>query len=84
MKKKEIILKKDQYNILKTTIFHNKFMRELIMADFVHTEKHQSKIFLQITINDDEIREACLNHHNGERLSNPYHSPIQYYDGLAS
>lgn len=56
----------------------------LMLHDFVHTEKHPSKIFQQITIEDETIRGACLNHHNGVRESNPYHSLIQYYDRLAS
>lgn len=55
-----------------------------MLHDFVHTEKHQSKIFQQVTIDDEMIREACLNHHNREKLTNQYHSIVQYYDGLAS
>ena len=56
----------------------------LMLHDFVHTEKHPSKIFQQVTIEDEVIRDACLNHHNETRESNPYHSLIQYYDRLAS
>ncbi|MHA1840382.1 MAG: hypothetical protein ACTSYW_00260, partial [Candidatus Heimdallarchaeota archaeon] len=37
----------------------------LMLHDFVKTEIHPSKIFQEITIEDEEIREACLNHHNG-------------------
>jgi hypothetical protein len=56
----------------------------LMLHDFVHTEKHPSKIFQQITIEDVEIREACLNHHNSKKLNNRLHHAIQYYDSLAS
>lgn len=56
----------------------------LMLHDFVHTTNHKSKIYQQIIIEVDEIREACLNHHNSINSSNPYHSIIQYYDGLAS
>lgn len=37
----------------------------LMLHDFVHTEKHPSKIFQQIIIEDEVVRDACLNHHNG-------------------
>ncbi len=56
----------------------------LMLHDFVHTEKHNSKIFQQIDIEDEEIREACLHHHTSLSRENPYHSLIQYYDGFAS
>ncbi|NPE09797.1 MAG: hypothetical protein GNW80_16065, partial [Asgard group archaeon] len=41
-------------------------------------------IFQQVTIEDEEIKEACWNHHKENGLSNPFHQLIQYYDGLAS
>ncbi len=56
----------------------------LMLHDFVHTEKHPSKIFKEITINDVEIRTACLNHHNGTTNENILLPLIRYYDGLAS
>ncbi len=56
----------------------------LMLHDFVHTEKHNSKIFQQIDIVDEEVREACLNHHNGEGSTNMLLPIVQYYDRLAS
>jgi len=56
----------------------------LMLHDFVKTEKHPSKIFREITIEDEEIREACLNHHNGEKSKNDLLPAVKYYDHLAS
>ena len=56
----------------------------LMLHDFVHTEKHPSKIFREITIDDEEIKEACLNHHNNSVKENMLLPLIRYYDGLAS
>ncbi len=56
----------------------------LMLHDFVHTEKHKSKIYQQITIEDEKISEACLNHHNGEGCTNMLLPIVQYYDRLAS
>ncbi|MBD3191899.1 MAG: hypothetical protein GF308_14725 [Candidatus Heimdallarchaeota archaeon] len=55
----------------------------LLLHDFVHTEKHQSKIYVEVTIEDEEIREACLHHHNSLK-DNELLPLLQYYDGLAS
>ncbi|MGC9778302.1 MAG: hypothetical protein HZR80_03580 [Candidatus Heimdallarchaeota archaeon] len=56
----------------------------LMLHDFVHTEKHLSKIYEEVNIEDAEIRESCINHHNGCNTTNPYHTLIQYYDRFAS
>jgi hypothetical protein len=56
----------------------------LMLHDFVKTERHPSKIFKEINIEDEEIREACLNHHNGEESENNLLPIIKYYDHLAS
>ena len=61
-----------------------KLIIALLLHDFVHTERHQSKIYQQINIQDEEIREACLNHHNGEKSENELLPIIKYYDGLAA
>ncbi len=55
-----------------------------MLRDFVHTEKHPSEIFKEIIIKDAEIRNACLNHHNGTTTENKLLPLIRYYDGLAS
>ena len=56
----------------------------LMLHDFVHTEKHPSKIYQEITIEDREIREACLNHHSKEQNGNQYIILIKRYDSIAS
>ncbi len=56
----------------------------LMLHDFVHTEKHQSKIYQRIDIEDEEIKEACKNHHNGEESTNPFLPILKHYDKLAS
>ncbi|MHA1307082.1 MAG: hypothetical protein ACTSO7_18515 [Candidatus Heimdallarchaeota archaeon] len=56
----------------------------LMLHDFVDTNQHQSKIYLPITIKNEEIRDACVNHHNGEASTNQLLPLIKYYDALAS
>ena len=41
-------------------------------------------MFQQVTIKDPEIREACLNHHNGEESKNELLPLVQYFDRLAA
>ncbi len=61
-----------------------KLLIALMLHDFVHTEKHLSKIYQEITIEKEEIREACKNHHNGEDNENWLLPLVKYYDQLAS
>ncbi|MHA1435721.1 MAG: hypothetical protein ACTSO7_17920 [Candidatus Heimdallarchaeota archaeon] len=56
----------------------------IMLHDFVKTEKHPSKIFQEITIEDEEIREACLNHHNESLTKNDLLPLLKNYDHLAS
>jgi len=56
----------------------------LMLHDFVHTEKHPSKIYQEITIEDLEIREACLNHHSTILNGNTLIKLIKRYDSIAS
>jgi len=60
-----------------------KLLIALMLHDFVHTEKHPSKIYQQITIDDSEIREACLNHHK-KKSNNELQPIIKYYDNYAA
>ena len=59
-------------------------IKALLLHDFVHTEKHDSKIYQEVQIKSPFIREACKNHHNGEYLNNWLIPIIKKYDGLAS
>ncbi len=61
-----------------------KILIALMLHDFVHTEKHLSKIYQQITIEDEEIREACLNHHKKTWSDNQLLPVIKYYDNYAA
>jgi hypothetical protein len=56
----------------------------LMLHDFVDTNLHPSKINHSVTINDEEIRDACINHHNGKTNNNKLLLIIQHYDQLAS
>ncbi|MHA1185659.1 MAG: hypothetical protein ACTSXA_04570 [Candidatus Heimdallarchaeota archaeon] len=56
----------------------------LMLHDFVDNELHKSKIYRSIIIEDEEIREACLNHHNGDDNTNKLLPLVKYYDSLAS
>ena len=62
-------------------------IKALLLHDFVHTEKHSSKIYHEVEITNQFIREACKNHHeNGSKQNNTnWLIPIiKKYDGLAS
>jgi len=59
-------------------------IKALLLHDFVHTEKHDSKIYQEVQIKSPFIREACKNHHNGEKIDNWLLPIIKKYDGLAS
>ncbi|MFW9921933.1 MAG: hypothetical protein ACFFDW_01445 [Candidatus Thorarchaeota archaeon] len=56
----------------------------LMLHDFVHTEKHPSKIYQQINIENEEIRDACLNHHNGNGYDDSLLRVVKHYDSLAA
>jgi len=55
-----------------------------MLHDFVHTEKHLSKIYQEIEIEDSEIRDACLNHHSTITNGNELIKLIKRYDSIAS
>ena len=59
-------------------------IKALLLHDFVHTEKHESKIYQEVEINNRLIREACKNHHNGENSNNWLIPIIKKYDGKAA
>ena len=59
-------------------------LKALLLHDFVHTEKHQSKIYQEVEIADPLVREACKKHHNGEDTNNWLIPIIKKYDGLAA
>jgi hypothetical protein len=61
-----------------------KLLKAIMLHDFVHTERHPSKIYQEVTIENEEIREACRNHHNGEENENWLLPLVKYYDQLAS
>jgi len=56
----------------------------LMLHDFVDNELHPSKIYHSITIEDEKIRDACVNHHNGEESTNKLLLLVKHYDRLAS
>jgi len=61
-------------------------IKALLLHDFVHTSRHESKIYQEVNIHNSYIREACKNHHeNGEIEQNNWLIPIiKKYDHLAS
>jgi hypothetical protein len=61
-------------------------IKALLLHDFVHTSRHESKIYQEVNIHNSFIREACKNHHeNGEIEQNNWLIPIiKKYDGIAA
>lgn len=87
--KKEMLKRKKKFKIRKGLGVNypmplQRLLIALMLHDFVHTEKHPSKIYQEITIADEEIREACLNHHNDKINGNQLVKIIKYYDAFAS
>ncbi|MHA1126280.1 MAG: hypothetical protein ACTSQX_11705 [Candidatus Heimdallarchaeota archaeon] len=56
----------------------------LMLHDFVDNKLHPSKIYHSITIEDEEMRDACVDHHNGEESTNKLLPLVKHYDKLAS
>ena len=58
----------------------------LLLHDFVHTEKHDSKIYQEVEIENKLIQEACKRHHenSNEENDNWLIPIIKKYDGIAS
>ncbi|MHA1655234.1 MAG: hypothetical protein ACTSXO_12060 [Candidatus Heimdallarchaeota archaeon] len=57
----------------------------LLLHDFVHTEKHDSKIYHEVEITDELMREACKKHHQITEENENWLIPIiQKYDRLAA
>jgi hypothetical protein len=57
-----------------------------LLHDFVHNERHRSKIYNEVDIIDEEVCKLAKNHHNynfGEREM-PLLSTLQYYDRLSA
>jgi hypothetical protein len=65
-----------QENLLKAFLLH----------DFVHTEKHRSKIYNAVDIIDEEVYQLAKNHHNYnfDERELPLLSTLQYYDRLSA
>jgi hypothetical protein len=57
-----------------------------LLHDCVHTERHDSKIYNEVDINDDYVYQLVKNHHNHEMNDRrlPLLSTLKYYDQLSS
>jgi len=65
---------------------HEKLMIAMLLHDFVHTERHPSKIYNEINITDEEIYKLVKNHHNYkmDERELPLLSTLQYYDRFSA
>ncbi len=63
-----------------------KLLIAMLLHDFVHTERHNSKIYNEVSISDEYIHQLVENHHNYEidDTEVPLLSTLQYYDRLSS
>jgi len=63
-----------------------KLMTAMLLHDFVHTSRHNSKIYNEVTIVDEEVYKLAKNHHNYnmDERELPLLSTLQYYDRLSS
>ncbi len=58
----------------------------MLLHDFVHTNRHQSKIYSEVNILDEEVRKFVENHHNydTDEAELPLLPLLQYYDRLSA
>lgn len=63
-----------------------KLLIGFLLHDFVHTEKHNSKIYTEVNILNEYIYQLAKNHHNYEIEDRqiPLLPILQYYDRLSS
>ena len=63
-----------------------KLLIAFVLHDFVHTERHHSKIYTEVNITDKYVYQLVKNHHNYEvdERELPMLSTLQYYDRLSS
>lgn len=63
-----------------------KLLIGFLLHDFVHTEKHNSKIYTEVEISDEFVFELAKNHHNYhiDERKIPLLPTLQYYDRLSS
>lgn len=57
-----------------------------LLHDFVHTERHSSKIYNEVNIHDEYVYQLVKNHHNYDKDEKelPLLSILQYYDRFSS
>ncbi|MGC9780502.1 MAG: hypothetical protein HZR80_14745 [Candidatus Heimdallarchaeota archaeon] len=94
LEKKEIIPSKKQPQERKLKIrkglgYYPKPMltaiKALLLHDFIHTPRHESKIYQEVNIHNKFIREACKkHHHNGNEEENWLVKIIKKYDRQAA
>ncbi len=67
---------------LKLTLEQQKLLKYALLHDFFHTPRHQSKIYQEPQIKDQQLVEKIKKHH--EKTTNPMIKQFQYYDRLAA
>ena len=65
---------------------HQELLLAFLLHDFVHTERHSSKIYNEVDIHDEFVYQLVKNHHNYELDDKkiPLLTTLQYYDRLSS
>ena len=62
-----------------------KLLTAFLLHDFVNNEKHPSKIYVEVSIADDDVFKLAKNHHNyNMEKEMPLLSTLQYYDRLSA
>ena len=64
----------------------HKLLIAMLLHDCVHTERHNSKIYVKVELQDDYVSQLVNNHHNYQcdEREIPLLSILQYYDRLSS
>ncbi len=63
-----------------------KLIIAMLLHDFVHTERHPSKIYTEVNLIDEDVHNLVKNHHNYDMdiRELPLLSLLQYYDRLSA
>jgi len=68
------------------TEIQHKLLIAMLLHDCVHNERHNSKIYVKVELQDDYVSQLVNNHHNYEydERDIPLLSTLQYYDQFSS
>ncbi|MFX1521846.1 MAG: hypothetical protein ACFFCD_18225 [Promethearchaeota archaeon] len=77
---------KTRKKLPKLSDVQEKLIIAMLLHDFVHTERHPSKIYIEVNLVEEDVHNLVKNHHNYDMdiRELPLLSLLQYYDRLSA